>query len=135
MQTVIQDVRTATRSLWRRPSFAVVVVLTLALGIGANTAIFTLINGLILRPLPVRNPEELVIVGRGISCCMNTGIQRNFDLWSYRLYHDVLDRSQDYFSGFAAVSSMPVPVQVRKSDTRDTAREVWSRVVSARAVS
>jgi predicted permease len=131
MQTVIQDVRTATRSLWRRPSFAVVVVLTLALGIGANTAIFTLINGLILRPLPVRNPEELVIVGRGISCCMNTGIQRNFDLWSYRLYHDVLDRSQDYFSGFAAVSSMPVPVQVREPGTKDTARAVWSRVVSA----
>ena len=55
--------RFATRSLWRSPGFTTVAVLTLAIGIGANTAIFTFVNALLLRDFPVGNPEELVCVG------------------------------------------------------------------------
>ena len=59
MGTLIQDLRFAFRQLSRAPSFAVTAVLTLALGIGANTAIFSLVNSLLLKPLPVENPQQL----------------------------------------------------------------------------
>ncbi|NIM50082.1 MAG: FtsX-like permease family protein [Gemmatimonadales bacterium] len=63
--TFFQDLRYAARSLRRSPGFAIVAILTLGLGIGANTAIFSLYNALVLRTLPVRNPEELVQVTYG----------------------------------------------------------------------
>ena len=60
IETFIQDLRYAARMLRKTPAFTTVAVLSLALGIGANTAVFTLINALMLRMLPVENPRELV---------------------------------------------------------------------------
>src|SRR5438067_9588064 len=60
--TLLDDVRYAVRSLARQPTFTAVAVLTLVLGIGLNTAIFSVIKAVILNPLPYRNPDRLVVV-------------------------------------------------------------------------
>ena len=65
LETIWQDVRYAVRGLRKAPGFTVVAALTLGLGIGATTAIFSLLEAVILRPLPVKNPEELVLVRAG----------------------------------------------------------------------
>src|SRR3954466_8309797 len=67
---MLSDLRFALRQLGKSPGFAATAILSLALGIGANTAVFSLVNDFLLRSLPVRNPEELVLfrqVGGGLS--------------------------------------------------------------------
>ena len=63
MHTLTQGFRFAARRLWKTPWFSLVVVLTLALGIGATTAIFSLVEGILLRPLPFGDPDRLVVLG------------------------------------------------------------------------
>lgn len=99
-------------------------VLTLALGIGANTAIFTLTNALILRKLPVRNPDQLLVLGRATSCCMISGITRQYDIFSYPQYRLFRDNDDRLFAGVSAFTAQTKLVRVRKTSTSaaETAR-------------
>src|SRR5262249_13131461 len=102
----IRDLRHAMRLLRRNPGFTIVAVLTLALGIGANTAIFSLINALMLRQLPVRNHHDLRFFGRALAVG-STGFTPNgpTDLFSYQFYRD-FRRDNDVFENVAAIGSI-----------------------------
>ena len=93
----MRDIQYAFRTLRKSPLFSAVAVLSLALGIGANTAIFTLINQLLLQLLPVRNPEELVLLtARGSHYGSNTGANS----LSYPMYTDFRDKNEVFQSMF-----------------------------------
>ena len=95
MSGVLADLRYAARALARNPGFTAVVVLTLGLGVGANTAIFTLLDQVMLRPLPVAAPHELVLLdGPGPF----SGRTENDQTFSYPMYRDLRDRSGDAFA-------------------------------------
>ena len=89
LEEFLMDVRYAARALRLNPTFSFVVVFTLALGIGANTAVFTLVDALLLRPLPVANPERLVIIGDpSAPSSISLGGPRT-DILSYPLLQDI----------------------------------------------
>src|SRR5207247_2068155 len=104
MRDLLSDLRFAVRTLAKSPVFASVAVISLALGIGANTAIFSLLDQYLLRLRPVKNPEQLVqLRWQGSHYGSNTG----FNALSYPLYKDIRDKSQ-VFSGVLCRYSLPL---------------------------
>ena len=104
METLVQDIRYAFRMLLKNPAFTSVAVLTLALGIGANTAIFSLVNALLLKMLPVKAPQELVVVGDPSRVNDRSNGTPQTDLFSYPLYKELRDNST-VFSGLIAAGT------------------------------
>jgi predicted permease len=106
MQTILQDIKFGLRVLLKKPGFTLVAVLSLALGIGANTAIFSLLDAVLIKTLPVRQPEQLVLFGNGKDEGINIGLPNSsFDLFSYPFYRHVQQRT-DLFSGVASLLSL-----------------------------
>ena len=104
---LVQDIRFGLRQLRKSPGFTTIALLSLALGIGANTAVFTLVNAILLRPLPVHHPSELVLFGDGRSWGMSGVVpEGNWQLFSYSFFHDFRKQETSY-TGVAAVSSFP----------------------------
>src|SRR5215470_6735323 len=102
MGSFVQDLRFAFRTLRKSPLFTGIAVLSLALGIGANTAIFSLIDQIILQLLPVRNPEELVLLtSRGSHYGSNTGS----NAISYPMYQDFRDKNTVFQGMFCRYGS------------------------------
>ena len=99
-----QDFRYSLRQLRKSPGFTTVAVLTLALGIGANTAIFSVVNALLLKSLPVRAPQELVAVGDPAAYGSQWHGTPATDFFSYPLYRELRDRNS-VFTGLIAAST------------------------------
>ena len=112
MHSLMQDLRFSLRQIRRSPGFMVTAVLTLALGVGANTAIFSLLDQALLRSLPVRAPEQLVILSspgkawEGSSSDNGAGEDKSF---SYPMYRDLRDRGTA-FDGLIATSPADVGI-------------------------
>ena len=112
MESLLQDLRYAVRQLAKSPAFTLTATITLALGIGANTAIYSLLDQVMLRSLPVRNPEQLVMLSaegsdRGrLNVYGGTGKE----FFSYPMYRDLRDKNSA-FSGTVATDQTQVGVQ------------------------
>ncbi len=129
LESIARDLRYATRSLEKRPAFTITVIATLALGIGANTAIFTLVDALLLRPLPVSHPEQLVILGDPAAENQNNVGSPVTDYVSFPLYQDVRERNMVFTDMFATGWSGPIDVQMG-SGTGTTAEQPHARFVT-----
>ncbi|HKN76425.1 MAG TPA: ABC transporter permease [Candidatus Acidoferrum sp.] len=129
LEGLLQDIRFGARKLRKSPGFTIVAVLTLALGIGANTAIFSLIHSVMLKSLPVANPSELYRLGEGTNCCVEDGLQGNFALYSYPLYKQLLQNTPE-FSQLAAFSGGLNFLSVRRAGSNIQAEPYVGEFVS-----
>ncbi len=131
--TLIQDVRYALRQLRKTPGFTITAVLTLALGIGANAAIFTLVNAVLLRNLPVADPKALVRIGDDDNCCVNSGTSDNGD---YTLFAtDTWQHMKRNALEFEELAAMQAgfgynPITVRREGDPAAARSLMGEFVS-----
>ena len=130
MTTVLQDIRYALRQLRKSPGFTITAVLTLALGIGANTAIFTLVNAVMLKSLPVADPAQLYRIGDNDNCCVWGGLQdKGWGLFSNSLYQYFVANTPQ-FEEIAAFSANSYVFSVRRSGSSDAAETFPGEFVS-----
>ena len=102
----LQDISYGLRGMLRSPSVTAIAILSLALGIGANTAIFSLLDAVMLRVLPVQEPDRLVLFGHGLWVgSQDTLPDRSWDLFSYPFYREI-SQKKDVFSGVTAIDSI-----------------------------
>ena len=119
MTGLMQDLCYALRQLRKSPGFTLTVVVTLALGIGANTAIFTLVHGILLRSLPVANPAQLYRIGDTDDCCVEGGFQNDtgdYAIFSYDAYLHLKDAAPE-FEPLAAVRAGQLLWSVRRGES------------------
>jgi predicted permease len=131
VEATIQDSRYALRRLRKSPVFTITTVLTLALGIGATTSIFTLVHAVILKSLAVANPGELYRLGKESHCCYWGGYSQSkeYSLVSYELYLHFRDNTEG-FAELAAFSASEDLFGVRRSGSSEAAQSYPGEFVS-----
>ena len=119
METLLKDLRFALRALAKNPGFSAIAILTLALGIGANTALFSVVNAIMMRPLPVRDPQQLVtLTDPNASGMWNGTNEGERGMLTYHEFEGVRDNNQ-VFSGILAFSSSSYTAPVSLGSSSD----------------
>src|ERR1700691_5648339 len=118
---MLSDLRDALRQLRKAPGFTATAVITLALGIGATTAIFTLVNQVMLKSLPVTKPEQLWRIGDKVRCCnwggYTQGDDGDFSLFSWEGYRNFRAHTPE-FADLAALQAGNAPLRVRRAGSQ-----------------
>jgi predicted permease len=129
---MVEDIRYALRQFLKTPGFTITAILTLALGIGATTAIFTLIHAVLLKSLPVAKPSELIRIGDNENCCINGGMQDDWSLFSTEQYRRFKENTPG-FSNLAAFQAGRAQVGVRRAGSEHGAEPFGAEYVSGNA--
>ena len=129
MGNLIGELRYALRQFWVARIFTTTAVLTLALGIGGTTAIFTLIHAVMLRSLPVSDPSRLYRIGDGDSCCVQGGPQDRWGMFSWPLY-ERLKAELPEFEEVTAFQAGGPRLSVRRQNVESTSRPLRSQYVT-----
>lgn len=131
IESLLQDVRYALRRLRKTPVFTLATVLTLALGIGATSAIFTLVDQILLKSLPVANPSQLYRLGKEPHCCVwgGYGQDKEFSIVSYNLYKHFRDHTKG-FEEMAAFQASTTNLGVRRAHRANAAESYLGEFVS-----
>jgi predicted permease len=127
--TLIADIRQSLRQFWTARVFTITAVLTLAIGIGGTTAIFTLIHAVMLRSLPVSDPARLYRIGDGDNCCVQGGTQDRWGMFSYPLF-ERLKADLPEFEELAVFQAGQGRLSARRPGVDQTARALRSEYVS-----
>lgn len=129
---LLEDIRYSLRQFLKTPGFTVTAILTLALGIGATTAIFTLIHAILLKSLPVARPSELIRIGDLEDCCIDGGLRDDWAIFSYEQYREFRDHTAG-FSSLAAFQAGRSQIAVRRMGSTQGAQPYVSEFVSGNA--
>src|SRR5271163_3870399 len=129
MQTLRQDIAYAFRQMRQSSVFTLTVMLTLALGIGATTAIFSLIHTVMLKSLPVVDPSSLYRIGDGQDCCVQGSPQDNWAMFSYPFY-ELMKKNTPEFEELAAFQAGGGPISTRRSEGDRVAKPLRGEFVS-----
>ncbi len=129
MRMLRQDVLYALRQMRLSPVFTLTAMLTLALGIGATTAIFSLIDSVMMKSLPVVDPARLYRVGSGMNCCGQIGPQKEWGIFPYTLYQRISAAAPE-FEQTAAFEAWHSNFSVRRADSNEPAKPLRSEYVS-----
>src|SRR5438132_11066801 len=129
MTDLIGGLRYAARQFWQSRVFTTAAILTLALGIGGTTAIFTLIHAVLLRSLLVSDPARLYRIGDGDACCVQGGPQDRWGMFSFPLYQRLKAETPE-FDEVAAFQASGPRFSVRREGTEAAARPMRSEFVT-----
>src|SRR5215471_1524878 len=129
MQNLRQDIGYALRQMRQSPVFTLTALLTLALGIGATPAIFSLIHSVMLKSLPVADPNTLYRVGEGNDCCVNTGPEDSWGLYPLVVYERFKQAAPE-FEQMAAFQAGGSLFSVRRGQSDQQSKPLNSEYVS-----